>query len=352
MKELDVRGLVKLVLGVMTPAAVFYVIGYVVTQAYVITTKLQASFWFTERFYREAGARFLLDVLLSVALLPHVFVALSALLILCFPEMPTPGPRRQASGPAGVLAWARAIPPRNVTFAAVLVVALGGVVSILEDCGTNECAWTTLHMPDWFFSSDWVFGKAEIILSDQYPLLRSMALFLALAIPAVAALGVLSYRLLSVRGEAEADPGSARKVRRARLVPSKSHVLAGFLVVSSFVLLAAYVPIAYGTYFYDFIVVSLVDRSKCAVETSAAKARAAGGRQEFEPTQCYLLGRFDTRYILIGREIRTNAPDGQPMRETGQRIYIKQVNALEPFSIDSTGGVPLRGLVPIRDIAY
>jgi hypothetical protein len=352
MKDLDAPGLVKLVVGVTTPAAAFYVIGYVVTQSYVISTRLQASFWFTERFYREAGARFLLDVLLSIALLPHVFIAFSALFILCFPEMPQPRQRQQAFGLSGVLARVRAIPPRNVIFAAVLLVALGGIAFILDDCGTSDCSWTTVHMPDWFFSNEWVFGSAETVWSDQYPLLRSTSLFLALTVPTVATLGVLSYRLITVRGEPEAGPGNARKPGRARPVPSKSHLLAAFLVVSSFVLLTAYIPIVYGTYFYDFVVVSLVDRSKCAVETSAAKPPAADGRRQFEPTQCYLLGRFDTRYILIGREIPANASEGQAMRETGQRIYIKQVNELEPFSIESTGGVPLRGLVPIRDVSY
>jgi len=179
-----------------------------------------------------------------------------------------------------------------------------------------------------------------------------MALFLAFAIPAVTALGVLSYRLLSVRGAAPETDAENAKAGRARSVPAKSRPLIAFLVVSSFVLLAAYLPIAYGTYFYDFVVVSLVDRSKCAVETSAAKARAGGDRQQFEPTQCYLLGRFDTRYILIGRELRANASNPKAVHETGQRIYIKQVSQLEPFSIDSTGGVPLRGLVPIRGVAY
>jgi len=329
-KDLDLAKLVKLILGVLTPAAVFYVIGYVVTQAYVIETKLQASFWFTESFYREAGARFLLDVLLSVALLPHLFILLSALFILCFPSATHAAWRRAPSANPGLLAVARSVLTKDLAFVVGLLVALGGVVFILRDCGTAACS-RILLTPDWLFTSQWL-ATERILLSDERPLLGPMALFLALAVPSVVAIGLLSYRLLAARGATGADSGAAPKSDRRRPMPAKSRLLAAFLLLSSFVVLAAYIPIAYGAYFYDFTVVSLVDSGKCA------------NRQLFVPTQCFLLGRFDTRYILIGREVELGSMD-----ETPQRIYIKQVDNLEPFSIESRNGVPLRSLAQIRE---
>jgi hypothetical protein len=330
MKDVDLSRLVRLIVGVLTPAAVFYVIGFVVTQAYVIETKLQASFWFTESFYREAGARFLLDVLLSIALLPHLFIVLSALFILCFPSVTHVAWRQAPSAPSGLLAIARNVLRKDVTFIVTLLIVLGGVVFILRDCGTAACS-RVLEIPDWLFSSRWLAAE-RILLSDERPLLGPMALFLALAVPSVVVLGLLSYRLLAVRGEAGAGQGAAQKTDRRRPMPAKSRLLAGFLLLSSFVVMAAYIPIAYGAYFYDFTVVSLVDSGKCA------------NRQLFVPTQCFLLGRFDTRYILIGREVELGSMD-----ETPQRIYIKQVDNLEPFSIESRNGVPLRSLAQIRE---
>ena len=103
MKEINALGLIKLLLGTLAPAAVFYGVGYTITRAYVTTTGLQASFWFTEAFYREAGGRFVLDILIAVALLPHLFIPLSALFIVLFPgEMRPAGryrsPRSAAAG--------------------------------------------------------------------------------------------------------------------------------------------------------------------------------------------------------------------------------------------------------------
>jgi hypothetical protein len=55
MKAFDAIGVIEVVVRVLTPAAVFYATGYVITEAYVATTGLQASFWYNESFCRATS---------------------------------------------------------------------------------------------------------------------------------------------------------------------------------------------------------------------------------------------------------------------------------------------------------
>jgi hypothetical protein len=48
-------------------------------------TGFQASFWFTDAFYRDAGARFLLDSIASILMAPQLSLPLALMLIVLFP---------------------------------------------------------------------------------------------------------------------------------------------------------------------------------------------------------------------------------------------------------------------------
>ena len=101
------------------------------------------------------------------------------------------------------------------------------------------------------------------------------------------------------------------------------------------VMLGSYVVVAYGGLFYDFTAVPLIDKDKCLLSSKEDTAK----RNETTILQCYLVGRFDKWYILLGWERRKDDNMVQPP------IYVKQVDGLEPFSILTGSGLPVRGIL-------
>jgi hypothetical protein len=345
MKDIDVVGLIKLLIGALAPAAVFYAFGYTITRAYVVSTGLQASFWFTENFYREAGARFLLDIVVAMALLPHLFIPLSALLLVLLPgEVPARW-RGWFADLSHRVGFAKVVVLREAAFALLVLLAVSAIVFVLIDCGAHSCA-TLRDAPRWLFTSSWLLTEAEDKWLVQQPSLFPMVIFLSLAVPTTLTLGVWAYRILMGGPSTAADPKCSPKIDAKAGTVETAHPIAAFLVASTFVVLTFYIPIAYGAYFYDFVVVRLVNSDKCAVQTkpkTGANAGEGGGSSpgpgddaaDIKPIECYLLGRFDeTRYILIGRD----------QLDTERKIYIKQVTQLEPFAIESWVSTPLRSL--------
>ncbi len=358
MKDFDVLGLIKVVVGVLTPAAVFYAIGYVITQAYVTTTGLQASFWFTESFYREAGARFLLDIVEAIALVPHLFIPLSALFIVLFPGDETHPPNR-FSGPREPLRFRNYQVTREALFLLLVVLALTSIVSVLRNCAAETCA-SMIELPGWLFTSSWLLGGGQEKWLRQQPFLYPMAIFLAVAVPTVVTLGAWAYRTLWAKaGTGEAQRKLSGSEADGATSRATTHAVAAFFIAATFVTLMAYIPIGYGAFFYDFVVVSLVNKDKCGVGPEpSAETRVPDGtrhpssQEKFMVVDCYLLGRFETRYILIGREVSTNPSIEAAAEETDHRIYIKQVEKLEPFAIESRHPIPLRSVTtpPIRSL--
>jgi hypothetical protein len=334
----------------LAPAAVFYAFGYIITRAYVVSTGLQASFWFTESFYREAGARFLLDIVVALALLPHLFIPLSVLFIVLLPgEMPVRWHGRFAEL-FSRLGHAKVVVLKNASFALLVLLAVSAIGFVLIDCGGHRCV-TLLDPPKWLFTSRWLLAEAEQKWLLQQPLLYPMVTFLALTVPTTVTFGLWAYRILASGQSAASEPKGSPKSDAETDTAETARPIAAFLVACAFVVLTFYMPIAYGAYFYDFVVVKLVNSDKCAVqpETKTGTNAVEGGgtkrvrsspgarndSEDIKQIECYLLGRFDeTRYILIGRDDTS----------VERKIYIKQVTQLEPFAIESWLSTPLRSL--------
>ena len=347
MKDIDIEGLIKLLLA---PAALFYAFGYVITRAYVTSTGLQASFWFTESFYREAGARFLLDIVVALALLPHVVIPLSVLFLTLLPGATPEQWRWRLAVLPRRLGLLRALLPREVVLFLTLLIAVAAIVFVLVDCGDHSCG-TLLKAPKWLFTSDWLLASAQQNWLDNNPALFPMAIFLALAVPTTATLGLWAHKMVT-RGQGTAtETGDSSTMVAEPTATVTARVLTAFFVSSAFVVVTCYIPIAYGAYFYDFVVVRVVDAEKCAVRLAPKNERssvqldgpahkssvadAAIADEDESGSECYLLGRFDdARYILIGRE----------KVDSHRKIYIKQVTGLEPFAIESRRSIPLRAL--------
>ncbi|MFN7572895.1 MAG: hypothetical protein ACK5TK_15820, partial [Betaproteobacteria bacterium] len=103
----------------------------------------------------------------------------------------------------------------------------------------------------------------------------------------------------------------------------------------------------YGAFFFDVGAVPLVDAEKCRPVAAAGDGKAGSGQSQGEAgdatdtrdaiVDCYLVARFDERYILFGWQTGPAGAGSAP-------IYVKQVRDLEPFSLAINPGLPLRSL--------
>lgn len=349
-KSLTPLDVMKFLAGVLTPPAVFYAVGFLIMNAYVSATRLQASFWFTESFYREAGVTFLIDIVMSVAFAPHVFITLSALLIALFPGV-TDG-RSHQFGDRGfhfrLRVFADPVLRRRAFFA---VVAAGAVLTIatLRDCNLFGCQLR--DVPRWLLVDWWALGDDMVInWMSRRPYLHSSALFFAVSIPTSVALGMLTMRVLLAEfaGAAGGAMSAQSAASTAAVTQRETHPMAALVTASAFAVLAVFVPVGYGTFFYDFVAARIVPAERCiSAPPKAGAPQTSGGGID-----CYLLGRFETRYILIGREfvplgqtLATDAGSVAPSDE--RRIYVKQVTDLEPFSILASDPLPVRSLIQL-----
>jgi hypothetical protein len=140
-----------------------------------------------------------------------------------------------------------------------------------------------------------------------------MVLFLVLAVPALGALGALAWQ---------------RVWRNNRT--GHHGTLSAFSYTAACATAFAYVLLTYGASFYDFTVVQLSDVRQCS---AAPDSRVSS--EDLVVDQCFLLGHFENRYILIGKGLLTLEQ---------HRIFVKQIDRLEPFAI-AESKLALRNLV-------
>jgi len=349
----SVLDVIRVVAGVLAPPAAFYAVGYLIIHAYVSTTRLMAGFWFTESFYRDAGATFLIDILMSVALLPHVFLTLSALLIALFPGAAEGSPRWFGYSGFYFQLSGRVRPViRRRAFYGTVAVALLLAVRALQDCQALRCDLP--YLAPWFTSAAWVVGDETLRhWLDYRPRLLGTALFFALTIPTLVALGVLALRVLLRQIPAAGQAAAAHE----------AHPFAALLLAGTFAVLTVFLPISYGAVLYDLTGVSLVDKARCLKDPAKADGQAGDGAAAATTViveECFLVGRFDTRYILIGKQVRTerdtagaqvaqgrDEPASAPSayERISHSLYIKQIDRLEPFEVEPQRPWPLRDVV-------
>jgi len=310
--------------GALTPALLFYAAGYAIIQSYVVTNEFQAYFWFTEAFYREAGVRFLLDIVASVISLPHVFLPVALLMLWLRP---------------GALAERRAWPLLSLAG-----LCLAGAFAVLVDCSAHQCAHSIEGTPRWFFANWWLLRSGHDSWMQTQPRFQPTALFLGLAAPAVVALvAVAAPRMLQAWRDTGTDTATEGWMRLPSIGAHRHAVVRAAFGAAVTLIALAYVVLAYGTYFYDFVAVPLVDTQKCsASKTPPTQAAEPAPQIRRAPVvvECFLLSRFDDRYVLIGRiqAADMSAPSKEP------QTYIWQVRELEPFAITGSRRVALRNL--------
>lgn len=83
MEKLTLVKAVGLLSGIV---GVFYALGFAVVQSYVYKNGFEGLFWFTNEFYRDAGANFLLEIVRAPLIAPHIFLPYLFVLLLLLPK--------------------------------------------------------------------------------------------------------------------------------------------------------------------------------------------------------------------------------------------------------------------------
>lgn len=203
-------------------------------------------------------------------------------------------------------------------------------VGALESARSASDIAQRTHRFEKLFSAYWFLPEAtRRHFRDAKPLLYPTAILLAIAMPVLVALGGLAYCAFRGReqGGAGTRPSHALKQHLRRTV--------GMIWLVATVMLGSYVAVAYGGLFYDFTAVPLIDREKCLPVGKDEPSTRDGT----VILQCFLVGRFDRWYILLGWERRKDDSVSQAP------IYVKQVEGLEPFSLLTGPGSPVRGIL-------
>lgn len=240
-------------------AVVFYAIGFVAVQSYTYRNGFEGMFWLTNEFYRDAGAKFLLESVRAPLTAWYIVFPYIGLLYVLIPEGDTlrVQPRRgQRLSVRQMMQTAALVAVMAVTYLAVLSYGdiLGNrIVTKLIDALFQDPTNATSPEP------------------------KQALAFFTLVVPVTVAVAAFLYRF---RGCLK------------RGAPSRE--VYGFVLVAYLVFLAI-VPIAYGMHLYDWKTVP-VKEPRALGERYAEMATAGTG------AEMWLVGEFGGRYVFLRKD--------------------------------------------------
>lgn len=268
---------VKLLGAVGGAAVIFYAVGFVTVQSFLFRNGYAGMFWLTDEFYRDAGAKFLLEMVRAPLTAWTVFFPL--LVLMYFLLIPR-GETLNFSAKQRTV-W------RYPLGQCILLVAMMAIVYVFA-----------LNFGD--ISRKHAFAAVEKSIffvdpagGESLGLGRSVVFF-SIVMPLALVAGIFLFRF-------HATLKAATSERRM-------YQFVGIALVVYF----AIIPIAYGMYLYDWRIVSVQD------------PRALGGRYEkeqFKPGEVWLVGEFSGRYVFLRAD-----PDSS--RRTFDTVDAKEINRL------------------------
>lgn len=238
-------------------AAVFYAVGFTTVQSYVYKYPLDGMFWFTSEFYRDAGAKFLLEFVRTPLVAWYVFFPYLFALYQLVPHEDMLQLRAAEGRPALVSQWTRVV-MLGVVLAITYVVALG----FDEVLGTGPGS----DVIDFLFVR---IGDGDTWLTAQ-----SLAFF-TLTAPVVIVSASFLWRFRSCL---TTNGGANRRIYELMLV--------------GYVVFLAVLPISYGFHLYDWRIVPVRDSAALAARLGGAEC--APGEQ-----MAWLLGEFGGKYLFL-----------------------------------------------------
>ena len=266
------------VLGAIGGAAVvFYIVGFVTVQSFLFRNGYEGMFWITTEFYRDAGAKFLLEVVRAPLTAWYFFMPYLALLYFLFVPRRDDLSFSEETWPLRLLHNAQCV-GLIAAMAATYVVALN-----YDECLMLKSVSTTISN---------VFNDPTGGASAS--LKQSLAFFsIVMPMSLVAAIFLYKY-------SAALKPGAAGR---------------GWyqFTALSFVVYLAVIPIAYGMHLYDWKVVAVKEPRTLSERYNAPHVT---------PGQMWFVGEFGGRYVFL----RQDADSPQRIFDSIDVKEIKQLN--------------------------
>ena len=251
-------GQLTTILGVLGGcAAVFYAVGFATVQSYVYRYPLDGMFWFTGEFYRDAGAKFLLEFVRTPLVAWYVFFPY---LIALYQLVPRDDKLRLA--PAGnrpvlVSQWVK-VTVLGVILVLTYVTALAFDVVLGTGAGAGAIDFLFVRV-----------GNGDVWLTA-----KSLAFF-TLTAPVVIVSAAFLWRF---RGCLATAGGANRRIYE--------------LMLGGYFVFLAILPISYGFHLYDWRIVPV--KAPAALTARLDTAEAGPARM-----QAWLLGEFGGKYVFL-----------------------------------------------------
>ena len=273
----DMGQAIKVLGAIGSAAVIFYAVGFVTVQSFLFRNGYEGVFWLTDEFYRDAGAKFLLEMVRAPLTAWPVFFPLLALLY--FLLVPRGESLKFTGKQRGMWLY-----PLGQCFALVGLMACVYVFAL--SYGEISKSKVFQMFDAWAFFVDPAGG-------ESLELARSLAYFSIVTPLALVAVAFLI------------------RFRAALKAATPERAVYQFMATALVVYLAI-IPIAYGMYLYDWKTVSVKD------------PRALGGRyetEEFAPGEMWLVGEFSGRYIFL-------RADPYSSRRTFDAVDAKEIKRL------------------------
>lgn len=269
----------KIVAGFGGAAALFYALGFTVVQSYVYKNGFEGMFWFTNEFYRDAGAVFILDLIRVPMLAPFVFFPYFFVLFLLIPKEENLRLFKETGTPVSKAHWIKVL-------VLLAVMAFTAIVALYyEDILGKKFVIQLIDLLR--RSNEHTAAQPE----------QSLA-FCCLVTPIVAVWAVFLY-----------------KQWKCLLPGCRGREFYGSILILYMVFLFI-IPVTYGFYLYDVKIVPIKDAQLVGGQTDPAQ----GGTND----EIWLLGEFGEKYVFF-RKVK-NKLSTQGIIETYDVKEIKHLN--------------------------
>lgn len=237
-------------------AAVFYALGFTVVQTFVYRHRLDGLFFFSNEFYHDAGAAFLLDMVRAPMLAFYLFLPY---LLLLFRLMPATDSLKKPLIAVKILRLTRA-----ESYGLLLLSLMGLTAGVMSFYSELAFSLTGVRLTNFLFIDP--TGANE-------PRIKGALLFFLLTTP----LMIAGARFLYLCGRAGLSKISVH--RRYEIF------------VLGYALFVAAIPVVYGIHLYDWKIIPVRDPN-----FSVRPNAVSGGTDRY-----YLVGEFSGKYVFLRR---------------------------------------------------
>jgi hypothetical protein len=254
-------------------AVVFYVLGFIVVQTFIYKNEIEGMFWFTNEFYRDAGAKFLLEMVRAPLLAFYVFLPYLLILFFLVPKKENLEKASSANESSLVAGNENSteLPSEQGTLAVKQWMKVTSLVIIMAL--TYAIA----------LSFDYLIGKEGVskFITNVFPnptnypspVIQQSLAFFSMVMPIVIALALFLYHF------------------RGRLLAGSKSRIAYQVTFVAYLLFLTIVPIAFGFHLYDWKIVPVEEPQVISNLISEDKPQTS--------LRLWLLGRFGDKYLFF-----------------------------------------------------